>query len=310
MNKKIIKLILFPLGFFVLMNLIGCLFLPFSSVKDYGIFKTVYYDITLEEKDTIDTIFLGDSIFYNSVSPLKLYHEYGFTSYDCAIRSQTTKQAYKYLEVAIEHEHPKVVFFSANSLFRDPAKQPTYWKVKNQIQYYLPIFKIHSTWKNIFSSNPYGDIAKGYKYTKMQHKANPKNHMKPTKQKKEIADININYLKKMKELCDENNIEFIVVSVPSLVSWNSARANGAIELLKDLDIKFIDLNIDQAVIIDWNKESKDQGDHLNYKGASKITKWFGEYLKETDLVEDHRGEKKYASWEEAYQKFLIEFPEQ
>ena len=310
MKSKIAKIILFPIGLFLILNLIGCLFLPLSSVKKYGIFKTALYDIASEKEDTIDVIFLGDSIFYNSVSPLKLYHEYGYTSYDCAVRSQTTKQAYNHLKVAIEQEHPNVVFFSANVLFRDPAQQPLYWKVKNQIQYYLPIFKIHTTWKNIFSENPSGDPAKGYRYTKLKHKANPKGHMKPTSKSKPIAQINIEYLEKIKKLCEENNVELVMISVPSLVSWNSQRANSTLKIAKDLNIKFIDLNLDETIIIDWSNESKDKGDHLNYKGTAKVTKWFGEYIKTNNLAEDHRNDKKYASWEEAYQKFLIEFPEQ
>lgn len=308
MKNKILKIILFPISLFIVLNLIGCLFLPFSSVKKYGIFKTAHYDISFEEPDTIDVIFLGDSLFYNGVSPLQIYDEYGFTSYDCAIRSQTTKQAYNHLKVAIEQEHPKVVFFSANVLFRDPAKQPKYMKIKNQMQYYLPIFKTHSTWKNLFSKTNYGDIAKGYRYTALRHKAIEKNYMKKTSQHQEIAVINLEYLNKIIELCSENNVEFIMTVVPTMVSWNSAKANTINELAAEKNIKFIDLNIDNKVHIDWPNESKDAGDHLNYKGAKKVTSWYGGYLKESGLVKDHRNEKKYASWEEAYKSFIEQYP--
>ena len=37
------------------------------------------------------------------------------------------------------------------------------------------------------------------------------------------------------------------------------------------------------------------GDHLNYYGAAKITRWLGDFL--SDALPDHRGEAAYAAWD-------------
>ena len=73
-----------------------------------------------------------------------------------------------------------------------------------------------------------------------------------------------------------------------------------VEFLKDYDLEYYDLN--ELDMIDWSKETRDGGEHLNYNGAKKVSNYLGEYIKNTGLVEDHRGDKKYASWQEAYDK--------
>ena len=59
--------------------------------------------------------------------------------------------------------------------------------------------------------------------------------------------------------------------------------------------------------INWKKDTKDKGNHLNYRGAKKVTKYLGNYLKKTGLLEDHRKDSKYESWDRAYDIYIKSF---
>ena len=59
--------------------------------------------------------------------------------------------------------------------------------------------------------------------------------------------------------------------------------------------------------IDWSKDTRDGGNHMNYEGAKKVTAYFGNYLStEFDLV-DHRGDEKYKSWDESVEQSGLKF---
>lgn len=61
--------------------------------------------------------------------------------------------------------------------------------------------------------------------------------------------------------------------------------------------------------IDWENETKDEGSHLNYKDAKKVSHYLGNYLNDNNLVENHKDDEDYSEWHEAYKKYerLITF---
>ena len=118
--KWYFKVIIFLIILAILIEGVSILFMPnLSNLGQFGLFKKTQYDILDEENDTIDTIFLGDSLVYSSIIPMDIWNDYGFTSFNCSIPVQTIDNTYKYLEVAIDSQHPKVVMMEADILFRD-----------------------------------------------------------------------------------------------------------------------------------------------------------------------------------------------
>ena len=120
------------------------------------------------------------------------------------------------------------------------------------------------------------------------------------KKKFEIETTEKYVFDKVIEMCEANDAKLIMINIPTIKNWNTNSHNEVVEFLKDYDLEYYDLN--ELDMIDWSKETRDGGEHLNYNGAKKVSNYLGEYIKNTGLVEDHRGDKKYASWQEAYDK--------
>ncbi len=309
MLKNIGKSILFLFILVILIVITSYLLLPWRAVKKYGIFKTASYSILSEEENTIDAVAIGDSLIYSSISPMEIWHNYGYTTFDAASAGQHIKESYLNLEVAIENQHPKIVFFSADVLFRDSTFILWYANYRQTFEKYFPIVNYHDNWKknlfNFMSKNNKFDklnVNKGYVYISKTEKApkNKYNYMIYTNKVRKIPEDNLKYFLKMVNLCQKNNIKLVLISIPDLKKWNYKKHNAVEQIALKYELEFIDLNIDNPLKIDWQKETKDSGGHLNYLGTKKVSNFIGEYLKNSKLFIDHRKDKRYQAWNNSY----------
>ena len=299
--KKVLKSILFVIILIALLEAITLLFISKDSVKKYGFRNTVKYEILEEAPDTIDAIFLGDSLVYSSISPMEIWNEYGYTSFDCANAAESIANTYNYLKLAIEHEHPKVVFFETNVLYRDRHKRPWYYKLKGELFSLFPVTRYHDDWKKIGTNKE--DIVtnpnKGYVYVTKSTKYKPLYKHNNPKRLRKIPQGNIEDFEKIVKICNDNNIKLVLISNPSNRSWLYSKHYATEEISKKYKLEFIDLNLVEDLNIDWTTETKDNGDHLNHSGAKKVSNYLGKYLKETKLLKDKRNDKDYNLWNKA-----------
>ena len=308
--RNVIKSIVFIAILLVLIELLSYAFVPGSNIFTYGTVKVSNYDILTEKKDTIDVIGLGDSLVYSSFSPMQLWHDYGYTAYDCAGPAQTTKATYEYLEAALDAQSPKIVLMESAVLYRNPYSQNWKNKVADELKKYAPIAKYHDNWKKYLkdgSKDNWLDVYKGYKYiTKVKGFKGKSGYMDYTVNEEQIPDINLEYFDKIVKLCEENDIKLVMISFPSIKSWNYAKHNTVTKIFEKYNLEFIDLNLTD-LSINWKKDTKDKGNHLNYKGAKKVTKYLGNYLESTGLLESHKDDPNYKSWDKAYDLYLKSF---
>ena len=97
----------------------------------------------------------------------------------------------------------------------------------------------------------------------------------------------------------------ILYSTPSVKNWNYQRHNAVLDFANNKNITYLDLNLEVDKLgIDWDIDSRDAGDHLNYYGAIKITDYMGDYLNSLNILKSHKNDKKYDSWNKAYQRYL------
>ena len=112
------------------------------------------------------------------------------------------------------------------------------------------------------------------------------------------------YLKEIAKFCKKHGAKLVLISTPSTKNWNYQRHNAMEAVSKDLGVDYIDTNLLRDDIpIDWKKDTKDKGDHLNYKGAVKVTNYIGKYLDDTKLFKDKRNDPSYDNWNTCLDKF-------
>lgn len=303
--KNLLKAIIFT-GILVILVIISELILISGiDIRKHGIFKSANYELMGEKADSIDVIFLGDSLIYSSISPMEIWNNYGYTSFDCAEAAQVISDTYNYLKFAIDSQHPKIIMMEASVMFRNPNKRKTTERLAHYAKQFVPITKYHDNWKKYIDKGPkrkWINPDKGYKYITDTKPSKNKQYMKYTEGYVPIPEQNMKYVKKIIKLCKDNDVKLVLVSLPTQKSWFYRRHNTTEKIAKDNNLEFIDLNLIDLGI-NWETDTKDQGGHLNYLGAKKVSDYIGNYLKETKLIEDHRNDKNYKSWYRAYNKY-------
>ena len=59
----------------------------------------------------------------------------------------------------------------------------------------------------------------------------------------------------------------------------------------------------KEVPIDWARDTRDRGDHLNYAGAVKVSSFLGKYLQDTYGLADQRDAAHDNSWNDALGRY-------
>lgn len=305
--SHIIKPILFLLILTIILGGLSYIFQPKNNSPEARMRDVKAHAILGEPKDTIDVIMLGDSESYASYSPMEVYEDYGYTSYVMGGMAQKIYYLYEYLEDALDKQHPKYVILETNTFFR---KLSTSKKIIAVGERYVPFIKYHDRWKTLRKEDFYSKIEytyttpiKGYYYKDITKQVDTdiEDYMDKNNNGSYIPAEEKYYIKKIYNLCKKNNIEVIFYTAPQVKNWSSEKHRETQKLADELGIDYIDTNKHLKEIgIDWKTDTRDKGDHVNYYGARKVSKYIGKYFYEKGTLEDHREDPKYQSWNQDY----------
>lgn len=310
--KRALRISVFGVGLLILLLAASLIFAP-KSRKDKSKFweeEAVATGILGERENSIDVLVLGDSESYSSIIPMELWKKTGFTSYVCGTSAQHLKYTKTLLHRAYLNQKSKVVILETNAIFRKGTKtQAAYENVRN----IFSIFQYHNRWKSFewreISQGPrftWTDDYKGYIYSNRIRSGSDEEYMEPTDEMAAIPEQNAEYVKEIKEYCEERGARFILWSTPSSKNWNYGRHNAVAALAEELGCEYVDLNLQNDVVqIDWEKDTRDKGDHVNHYGAVKVTDYLAGYLKELGILSDHSKEKAYRKWNEALVRYEL-----
>ena len=306
---NIIKGIVFFSLFFVILYFLSFIFVPKDNTEKAGILEERVYGILGEEKNTIDILILGDSEAYTSISPMELWKMKGFTSYTMGTNAQKLYESYNYLVEILKYQKPKLVILETNTFFRNLDNDE---KIMNFFERYFPIFKYHNRWQNITIDDvinqpkyTYKTDLKGYGYyteTKPYKEAHPK-YMYEKEDRFKLPKDDEYYIEKIYRKCKENDIELLLYTAPNIANWWYSKHNTVQDLADRFKVNYIDTNLIGEIGINWKVNTKDAGDHVNYSGAFKISKYLGNYIKDNYDIPNHKDDKKYDVWNEYLEKY-------
>ena len=123
-----------------------------------------------------------------------------------------------------------------------------------------------------------------------------------------LPEICFDYLDMMRELCEKNECELILIKAPTnhwkfwwYDEWDVQISDYAEKNGLDY-VNFIPLCGD--IGIDWSADTYDEGMHLNVYGAEKLTDYFGKLLSEKYGLSDRRGESELSeTWDDRLEKY-------
>lgn len=210
----------------------------------------------LEDKDSLDVVFIGASEVYAGFSSAYAYKRFGFTSYPFATQSNIISNYKSQLKTIIERQHPKLVVVEINGALYGDNKQleneanfRNYvdnipldsnkvqivkdYAPENELEYYLPILKYHSVWNDWPSGLHWSfsiiqdalrghNLLKGSKNKTEIYKPKGKglnSELKNNNKKNGLAEKSEYYLRDMLEYCKSENITNVVFTrFPHIVS--------------------------------------------------------------------------------------------
>lgn len=275
-----------------------------ADIYDTTAVRTKDAEVKNEVKDTIDVLFLGDSECYSSFNPLQMFAEHGYTSFICGTSAQRMCDSYAILQAAFETQTPEVVVLETNCLFRSvKSKGDSKDYVLDRLSDHVEIFKNHSRWKDAFVSTNSLTKKKNEKNRGFIKRSTVKPYeggayMHASEERKSMDADAEKYLLLMKEYCESHGAKLVLVSSPSPKNWTYAKHNSVSDWAQENAVTYEDLNLNDALGIDWASDTKDGGDHLNFEGAKKVSAYVGNWLSEAYGLNDKRNNPDYKHWEE------------
>lgn len=281
---------------------------PGSTVKVNALQDPLVNGILAENKNSIDVVFLGDSESYSAFIPLKIWQDRGITSYVCGTSSQELCYSYELLTKSFKTQKPKIVVLETNAIFRNFSRSSV---ISTKAQGLFAVFRYHDRWKSLqpkswtlSADKTYDDRSKGYLYNTTMNGASVDGYMAATDEKEPISSENSKYVEKIRDYCRKNGAELVLVSVPSTKNWDMRKHNAVTELSKKLGIEYIDMNLLGGEIpIDWKRDTRDRGDHMNFTGAMKVSAYMGDFFASKNVFRDKRNDAMYKNWNDYAAEF-------
>ena len=333
--RKLMRAICFCLLFVILFVFLSGAFIPRTGTTEDGMESRISKAYRGEPRDSIDTVFIGNSDIYRAISPVDLFHQTGITS---AIAGRPNKQLSEVpgdIRDILRYQNPKTIVLETDCMFsgtnpgfkkgispleaeaakvdvagqapskatnadvagQAPSKatnapqQNIFTKCKALLQegdsaflaalnYKFPLVKYHDNWKHLklttflqprgkyhFSNKgmAYANTVKAYPFGNEYMQLSGGKHAM-------LSEEKLDQFQKIYDLCDRNGIRLVLLTVPSANTWNKGKSDTVKQLAKKYDLTYYDYNRQLPAGFNWATDSKDGGNHLNYAGASAVTK--------------------------------------
>ena len=307
--RQLLKVLAFGLLLALMLVAAGILLNPgkwFSAglIKDRN---ARYAEITTVPRDTIDIYNIGNSLAMVGISPMDLWHEEGYTSFNLCKGESKTSEAYYLLKHGLSYQHPDLIMIESNMMLRsDDPLTDLQTALSEFFQYHFPFCRYHNLWQAIGSKPSIREYYMGYLISEhIMPYTGDTDYLGPTQERKKIEYLSTYYMDRILKLCEENDIKVVFYSLCSPKCYDTARLNSIGDYARSRGLTYIDLNQNWREIgIDWSHDTRDEGDHLNEYGVAKVTKYMGEYLRKNYDLTDHRGDKAYSSWDTKYSAYL------
>lgn len=277
-----------------------------------------------QKENTIDVLFLGSSHVYCDIATGLLWDEYGISSFDLGGAEAPSWTSYYHLKEALKTQQPDVVFYEVSiASIRPTLYPPVFWVEDNiygmkwnrnridalRINTYEDSFKdllfpfsaMHGRYSEL-SKNDFADRNNSINYKGFDPREDVRSFRTPDVQnitaEEPCSEKAEEYLKKIIELCAQNDIELELFVSPYVINADEKKINNYMfSIGKQYGVECVDFNqYYDEMGMDFATDMAEEL-HLNYSGNEKFTRYFGNYIKDNYTIADHRGDTEYSSWD-------------
>lgn len=277
---------------------IGFVLMP--ERRDFGGTWNMYLE---EKQNSIDIMVVGSSHAYCNVIPSQIYRDTGYSSYVLSAPCLTMPLAYYYIKEGLKTQSPKLIMlemtgfyfnrymghakaaigympFSSNRL----GAIATSAEPDERAGLLFPMYNYHDRWEEFelsdyFKKRPdqIADINAGYTVL-YQSEVQTERLERVFEYTDEDIRLQSQYLKKIRELCDENGIKLELFIAPAASYVSSADKQIIFDLPGNFELTDFNDNFD-AIGLDLSRDFYDSR-HLNLYGAVKFTSVLSAHIKE------------------------------
>lgn len=311
MKKSKKEKIISSIGFVVLLSVMAVtlsLFFKPANPMDYAnVRRSMAYRVYDEPNNTLDVLFVGHSEIYYDISPMEMYNKYGFTSYCCSYALQMPWESADFLKEVLTKQTPQVVVFDIDNLFYSLKRTNIEEYYQDAVaQHRFPLLENHIAWKDWFPNTEERNRSetKGHAVKIQKRPVEKQIAFKPTDVRYPVESAFAEGFEEVVKICKEKGITLYLVELPNKVRWNYAKFNTATDYANKYGLEFTDFTQHEKQIgIDWENDTWDKGDHLNYFGVTKLNSYIGKILDEKYDLPDRRNDEKYAFWKDDYERY-------
>ena len=310
---QVLKVLAFALAFVVLLQALSSFVFSGEKVSQISKRMADSYSYLLEPENSVDVVCVGNSDIRSGFVPTELWEKYGYTSVVSSFTRQSISDSQRALKEICKSQKPKLVILEIDSLYdgrgpediinpHDTTPDNFFDSLKpddfeNKISRDYSVFTFHNILQDRQRRSRRKQYAHGYLFCEDIRKIEYRDYMTKTDEIDIPIYSNSQQLRTFVKYCKKNDLPVLLLEVPSLSSWSYARHNAVQNLSDELGVEFLDLNLlYDEVGIDMRNCFRDDGNHLNYFGASAVTDYVGDYIGKIYGIESRRGDAELAEY--------------
>ena len=310
---QVLKVLAFALAFVVLLQSLSAFVFSGEKVSQISKRMADSYSYILEPENSVDVVCVGNSDIRSGFVPTELWEKYGYTSVVSSFTRQSISDSQRALKEICKSQKPKLVILEIDSLYdgrgpedvinpHDTTPDNFFDSLKpddfdNKISRDYSVFTFHNILQDRQRRSRRKQYAHGYLFCEDIRKVEYRDYMTKTDEIDIPIYSNSQQLRTFVKYCKKNDLPVLLLEVPSLSSWSYARHNAVQNLSDELGVEFLDLNLlYDEVGIDMRNCFRDDGNHLNYFGASAVTDYIGDYIGKNYGIESRRGDAELAEY--------------
>lgn len=294
--------------------------------------------VAKQPDESYDVILAGSCHMQLSIQPAQLFAEYGIASCNTGSAAQSIPLSYFLIKEMIDRHSPELVVLDLFTLYEGKPFAADSWahealdglpltinkaRAINELMdegrkhFYFNYIFYHSRWKELEKADYHLEttVAEKYQFSVdgIAEFPGPFSPVDP-EETAEIPELAREYIEKTIKLCKETGTELLLTVTPYRADMtnDSKEAsediqrlfNSAAKLAEEYGVDYFNcLHHIEDVGLDFMEDYVDAS-HVNAIGSEKVSRYYGQYLRDNYQLPDRSEDKAFRDWHEDCEEYL------